>query len=302
MRGPMPAVAFLTLDDRHAYVIDDDLAVAELRSRQWRVEEVPWRRKGVDWRKFDVVVIRTTWDYQHHVEEFLDVLGAIERAGVLLLNPLDLVTWNLRKTYLRDLEARGVRVVPTRWGMGLPVEAARPLGVAIGSDEWVLKPTVGANALDAHRLPREVDKGTAMYLEGVFRGRGWMAQPFVRSVLDEGERSLFYFDGAYSHAVRKVPRAGDFRVQEEHGGRISRDVPDAEMHKAAERAMRMLGDPPLQARVDLVRLDDGALAVMELEVIEPALYFRTDPAAAGRFADALARHRARVIAGTRTRR
>lgn len=297
----MPAAAFLTLEDRRAYVIDDDLAVAELRSRQWRVEEIPWRRRNVDWRAFDVVVIRTTWDYQHHVDAFLDVLDAIERAGVLLLNPRELVSWNIRKTYLRDLDARGVRIVPTQWGNGLPPGTLRALAASVRG-EFVVKPTVGANALDAHRLPRDFDEGTALYLEGTYRDRGWMAQPFVRSVLDEGEYSLFYFDGVFSHAVRKVPRDGDFRVQEEHGGRIRKEVPDAVMHKFAEKVMRMLGEPPFQARVDLVRMDDGELALMELEVIEPSLYFRTDPAAAGRFADALANHRARVIAGTRTRR
>lgn len=298
----MPSVAFLTLEDRRSYVIDDDLAVAELRSRRWRVEEVPWRRRGVEWRAFDVVVVRTTWDYQHHLVEFLRVLGEIEAAGVLLLNPREVVAWNARKTYLRDLGQRGLPVVPTRWGNGLPPGALASLGEALGGEEFVIKPVVGANALDTFRLPRAPGAELEARLAALYDRRDWMAQPFVRSVLDEGEHSLCYFDGAYSHAIRKVPRAGDFRVQEEHGGRIRRAQPDEALRGTAARVLDAMGDPPFQARVDLVKLDDGSWALMELEVIEPSLYFRTDPGAAGRFADALDRQRGRVIAGTRTRR
>lgn len=291
--SPPPSVAFLTLDDRSAYVIDDDLAIAEIRARAWRVEEIPWRRRGVDWGAFDLVVIRTTWDYQHDLDAFLDALTAIEAAGVPLANPSALVRWNARKTYLRDLAARGVRVVPTRWGHGLTAEGLRSLCASLGDGGCVLKPTVSANAHDTFRLPRDVAPAVAAELASRFADREWMAQPFVASVLDEGEYSVFYFDGAYSHAIVKRPKTGDFRVQEEHGGLIAGIEPDASLRLAADRVMAALDEAPLQARVDLVRLDDGSLALMELEAIEPSLYFRTHPRAAERFADALARHLAR---------
>lgn len=292
--GPPPSVAFLTLDDRSAYVIDDELAIAELRARRWRVEEIPWRRRGVDWRAFDLVLIRTTWDYQHDLGAFLDALSAIESAGVPLANPSALVRWNARKTYLRDLAARGVPVVPTRWGHGLSADGLVALCRTLG--ECVLKPTVSANAHDTFRLPREVDPSLAVELASRFTDREWMAQPFVASVLDEGEYSVFYFDGAYSHAIVKRPKTGDFRVQEEHGGLIASIEPDAALRLAADRVMASLDEVPLQARVDLVRLNDGSLALMELEAIEPSLYFRTHPRAAEHFADALARYLARRCA------
>ncbi len=289
----LPSVAFLTLDDRSGYVIDDDLAIAELRARAWHVEEIPWRRRGVDWSAFDLVLIRTTWDYQHDLDAFLDALSAIEAAGVPLANPSALVRWNARKTYLRDLAARGVRVVPTRWGEGLSADGLRSLCAALGDGGCVLKPTVSANAHDTWRLPRDVDPSVAAELAPRFTGREWMAQPFVASVLDEGEYSVFYFDGSYSHAIVKRPKPGDFRVQEEHGGRIVGIEPDAALRRAADRVMGALDEAPLQARVDLVRLDDGSLALMELEAIEPSLYFRTHPQAAEHFADALARYLSR---------
>ena len=288
-----PHVALLTLDDRAGYVIDDDLAIAELRARGTVVEEIPWRRAGVDWRAFDLVVIRTTWDYQHDLDAFLAALAAIEAAGVALANPCSLVRWNARKTYLRDLAARGVPIVPTRWGVGLRAGELRALCADLGDGGCVLKPTVSANAHDTFRLARDLDATTEAALTDLFAGREWMAQPFVRSVLDTGELSVFYFDGALSHAIVKRPRPGDFRVQEEHGGLIAGLAPDASLRAAADRVMAALTEPPLQARVDLVRLDDGSLALMELEAIEPSLYFRTHPRAAANFADAVARAVAR---------
>jgi glutathione synthase/RimK-type ligase-like ATP-grasp enzyme len=288
------ALALLTLDDRSAYVIDDDLAVAELRARGHAVEEIPWRRRGVDWRVFDLVIIRTTWDYQHDLPGFLAALAAIEATGVPLANPGALVRWNARKTYLRDLAARGVAVVPTRWGHGLSAAGLASLCAGFGDDGCVLKPTVSANAHDTFRLPRAVHPTVAAEVAARFADREWMAQPFVRAVVDEGEFSVFYFDGAYSHAIVKRPKSGDFRVQEEHGGLITPIEPDAALRGAADRVMAALDAAPLQARVDLVRLDDGALALMELEAIEPSLYFRTHPRAAAHFADAVARYLARL--------
>ena len=283
----MPRVAFLTLEDRSAYVIDDDLAIAELRARGWRVEEVPWRRRDVRWHDWDGVVIRTPWDYQKDPVAFLDTLAAIAATGVPVANPVDVVRWNLRKTYLRDLERRGVPIVPTRWGTGLDARAVAALGEAFGG-EFIVKPVVSANADDTFRLPRVPDAATVATLVRTFADRDWLAQPFVPAVLTEGEFSVFHFGGRYSHAILKTPAAGDFRVQEEHGGIITAVVPEPALLRAAERVLATLDDTLLQARTDLVRMPDGEFALMELELIEPSLYFRMHPRAPANFADALA--------------
>jgi len=285
----VPRLAFLTLDQREGYVIDDALAAEVLGRRGWTVTEVPWRRLG-DPRAWDAVVIRTPWDYHHHIDEFLACVDAIEAAGVPLGNSAGVVRWNAVKTYLRELEGRGVPIVPTVWGQGLDPGGVAALAERLGVEEGVLKPVVGANAGDTFRVRRGVDPAEAGAIaERYPAGRGWMAQPFVRSVLDAGEVSLFAFGGRWSHAVRKVPKAGDFRVQEDHGGTILPLAPDAELLAAGERVLAALGPPPLQARVDLVRLDDGQWALMELELIEPALYFRVVPGSAEAFADAVER-------------
>lgn len=288
----MPHVAFLTLEDRSGYVIDDAIALDALAARGWRVDEVPWRRRA-DWRAYDAVVVRTTWDYQRDLDAFLATLGEITALGVPLANDLALIRWNARKTYLRDLDARGVVTVPTRWGHGLTAPSLRALHAQIAAATCVVKPVVGANADDTYCVTADLDDVALDRIAARFTDRAWMAQPFVRCVLDEGEFSLFYFGGRYSHAIVKLPREGDFRVQEEHGGLITPISPDAPLRAAADRVMAALDVTPLQARVDLVRLDDGAFALMELEAIEPSLYFRTHPDAAANFCDALARWLAR---------
>ena len=285
----MPRIALLTLEDRTGYVIDDDLAIAELRQRGIDTHEVPWSRDDVDWSGFDLVVVRTTWDYHTRPVEFLAALARIEASGTILENPHQLIVWNLDKQYLRDLAARGVPIVPCVWGQNSAPEAFAALFAALGADEIVVKPLVSANAMDTFRLRRPLSVDQCDELVRTFTGRNWFAQPFVHSVLDAGEISVFYFDGQLSHAIRKVPMRGDFRVQEEHGGEIQALQADSEIRDIAARVIGAVTPTPFQARVDLVRLHDGSLAVMELEMIEPSLYFRMDANAVTNFADAVER-------------
>lgn len=276
-------IAFLTLEDRGRFVIDDALAVDALARRGCEVEEIPWRRDA-DWRAFRAVVVRSTWDYQKDAEAFLRALERIS-AVTPLWNPLEVIRWNLRKTYLRDLAGRGVRIVPTRFGRGMTHDDLRAIRERGASQ--VLKPVVSANADDTFVLDERLSDDELRAIAGKFVERDWMLQPFVPSILEEGEHSLFYFGKRYSHAIRKRPAAGDFRVQEEHGGRIEAQEPAADLRAQAETIVAAVEGPLLQARVDVVRLEDGSPALMELELIEPSLYFRTDPGAPGHFADAL---------------
>jgi hypothetical protein len=272
------------MDSLDGFVSDDALAYAPLRSLGWQVEAVPWRRRGVGWGRFEAVVIRSTWDYQQAPDEFLAVLAEIRHSGARLENAFELVRWNLRKTYLRDLECRGVAVVPTAWGCDLGPVDERAILDRLGADEVVLKPIVGANADHTYRLRR----GAAAWSKAAaaLADRPYLAQPFVPSIVAEGEFSLFYFDGQYSHAVLKTPAPGDFRVQEEHGGIIRPAAAADTLVSAGGRVLAAVGQVPLYARVDLVRLAGGEFALMELELIEPSLYLRMSPEAPDRFARA----------------
>ncbi|MBV9108370.1 MAG: hypothetical protein JO306_03060 [Gemmatimonadetes bacterium] len=283
----MRSCAFLTLDDPTGFVIDDVLAYEPLAALGWRVDLVPWTRPAVAWDAYDAVVIRSTWDYVHAPGAFLEVLSAIEGAGTPLFNELDLVRWNLRKTYLRDLAGRGVPVVPTVWRDRLmPGELPR-LMEEIGSPEVVVKPVVGLNAGGAFRLDARRHLPEAE-VEAYYADRALMAQPFLPQIVDEGEFSLFYFNGEHSHTILKTPKPNDFRVQEEHGGMIRPVQAEPALLAAGAAALRAIGEPPLYARADFVRAADGnGFWLMELELIEPALYLRMDPLAPTRFAQAL---------------
>lgn len=284
----MKRCAFLTLANPADFVIDDELAYEPLRALGWDVEAVPWQQPDPAWGAFDAVVIRSPWDYQKDPDAFMGVLSEIERAGAPLYNRLALVQWNLRKTYLRDLKACGVPIVPTLWRDRLMPGDLPGLLDALGTAQAVVKPQVSANADGAFHLGRQEVCTRASEIETFYNDRALMAQPFVHAVVEEGEFSLFYFNGAHSHTILKTPAAGDFRVQEEHGGLIQTVRADEPLRAAGSAALRALGEAPLYARADFVRSNDGeAFWLMELELIDPSLYLRTDASAPQRFAEAI---------------
>lgn len=280
-------IAFLTLAEVLDYVIDDTLAIEELAVRGHDVEQIPWTDAAAEWEQFDLIIVRSTWDYHTQPERFLTEIDRISARAARFENPAALIRWNLDKRYLRELAAAGVAVVPSLWGHGGEAVEFAAVAEQLGSGEVIFKPTVSANSMDTFRRAGNLGPDDAHHLSEVFAGRDWFAQPFVESILTEGEYSVFYFAGEYSHTICKTPRTGDFRVQEEHGGQIVGIEPTEEILRAARPALDALASPPLQARVDLVRLADGSLALMELELIEPSLYFRMSDVAAKNFANAV---------------
>jgi glutathione synthase/RimK-type ligase-like ATP-grasp enzyme len=283
-------IALLSIEQdvlKEKYVADDNLVVEPLRSLDHEVEFVVWRH-AVDWRKYDGVVIRSTWDYQDHLPAFLRVLQKIETQS-RLANPLDILNWNSdKKIYLQDVEKRGGQIIPTIWGDSkIDDYLIQQWFDQFNTDELVIKPTVGANAQNASRLKRntvDVNK-----LNQTFDQRSYMVQPFMPGIVEEGEFSLFYFNGDYSHTILKTPKVGDFRVQEEHGGEIKPFEPSAELLKTGEKIVQCISPTPLYARVDFVRTETGEFAVVELELIEPSMYLRMAEHAPRMFAEAIDR-------------
>ena len=254
----------------------------------WRVEAISWRTPACDWRAYDAVVIRSTWDYIADPDAFLAVLAEIERAGTPLFNALDLVRWNIRKTYLRDLAERGVPVVPTIWRERLAPAELPALIEEIGTGDVVIKPVIGLNAHGVFRVNIRSGRRPSAELSAHYAEREFMAQPFLSQVKSEGEFSLLYFNGDLSHTILKTPKTHDFRVQEEHGGVIRAVEAGSELRAAGETALRALDSVPLYARADFVRASNGGgFWLMELELIEPSLYLRMDAGAPERFAQAL---------------
>lgn len=273
------------MDDLAGYVSDDALAYAPLRALGWNAEAVSWRDATADWGRYAAVIVRTTWDYQKDLPAFLQVLETIERK-TRLANSLAIARWNADKVYLRGLEERGALCVPTLWGENIANETEiKGWFDALNAQEIVIKPAISAGAEDTFRLSRKSPQLSEM--ASIFVNRSFMVQPFLPSIVEEGEYSLFYFNGAYSHAILKKPKPNDFRVQEEHGGDIQPFGATEELQGAGEAIMRLLSEVPLYARVDFARDANGSLALMELELIEPSLYLRMDAEAPRRFAKAI---------------
>jgi glutathione synthase/RimK-type ligase-like ATP-grasp enzyme len=269
---------------------DDDRLLADaLSARGVAVHAVPWSDPAAQWSAFDAVVVRSCWDYFLREGEFHAWLDRLEMERARVHNDVRVLRWNAEKSYLRDVGARGIPVIPTRW---LAAKAAASLGELRSESGWselVVKPTVSGGAHRTWRAvpgaePEDDARLAAMLDEGAV-----MVQPLVGEIERDGEWSLVFFAGGYSHAVLKRPRTGDFRVQHEHGGTLEPVEPAAAVIAAAARAVAAIpfGDaPPLYARVDGC-LVDGELLLMELEVLEPELFLRCSPESPGRLADAL---------------
>ena len=278
-------VAYLVMDDMGDYVTDYHLSVEPMAELGWDVVAVPWRSEP-DWRAFDAVYICTPWDYPRFPGEFLRVLEAIDASPAVLLNELVTVRWNLDKSYLKDVAARGDDIVPSSWYDEFSAADVPAFFSAHDADRVVIKPTIGANAMDTFVLTKPVPAALLETLATTFAGRSFFVQPFIEGICDEGEYSLFFFNGEYSHAILKTPKAGDFRVQEEHGATITPVSPPDGLRDVAARVFSHIEPLPAYGRGDWVRGPDGRFLLMELELIEPSLYLRTDSGAAFRFARA----------------
>ena len=272
----LPRFVTWEIPDVDALFADDRMLIAAFQQHGVRAEPVVWSDPSVDWNAYDVALIRSTWDYIDEREAFLSVLSAIESSSCRLFNPLDAVRWNSDKSYLFDLDDWGIPVVPT-------VRASSAGGAFAGWSTVVVKPTVGTGASDVSRV---ASGGLGAALERLSGSLDdYLVQPMVEAVVAEGEWSFIFVAGEFSHALLKKPAAGDYRSQGIYGGTVQPEAPRPEDLAQAEAILATLPYDLLYARLDLVRVD-GRLAVMELELIEPILYFDHAPGQAGRLAAA----------------
>jgi glutathione synthase/RimK-type ligase-like ATP-grasp enzyme len=278
--------AYLTMESPEGWSIDTEMAFPPLMSMGWSIEVLPWRSANVDWDRFDAVYIGTPWDYPEDPEYFMRMLKAIDRSSAILVNDLALVQWTMPKTYLKDLEDRGAPIVRSIWSDDLGIEQLGESFEKLGVDRVIVKPVISTNATNTYLLERDTIRVLGSELHQAFADRPHIVQPFIENIRSEGEFSLFYFNQQFSHAIQKIPKRGDFRVQEEHGAKIIAVKPDAALRKTADQVMQSVEPLPVYARVDFVRGPDGGFLLMELELIEPSLYLRMDEEAPWRFAEA----------------
>lgn len=261
------------------------LLVAALAQIGVEAVVAPWDSPE-DWAAYPLVVVRTPWDYFRRLPEFL-AWAARTSQLTAFVNPVSVIEWNSHKAYLRELAAKGIPTVPTLW---LDQGAADGAGrlAATGWGEVVVKPAVSIGAIGALKA-HAADPACTAHLAALLAEGDVLVQPFIESVAAQGEVSLIYYGGAFSHAIRKQPAAGDYRVQDMYGGTNHPYQPAADEVELATLALTATPAPTTYARVDMVRLQGGSPAVMELELIEPELFLGVDPQASARFAEVLLR-------------
>ena len=278
--------AYLTMENTEGWSIDAELAFPPLMSMGWSIDVLLWRSENVDWDRFDAVHIGTPWDYPEDPEYFMRLLESIDRSRAILVNDLALVQWTIAKTYLRDLEKGGAPIVRSMWSDEIGVDRLQDTFDKFAVDRLIVKPVISTNATDTYLLERDTIRVLQAQLLETFAIRPFVVQPFIENIQSEGEYSLFYFNRQFSHAIRKIPKRDDFRVQEEYGAEIIPVDPEATLRKTADKIMQSVEPLPVYARADLVRGPDGGFLLMELELIEPSLYLRTNSEAPWRFAEA----------------
>ncbi|MFC4160512.1 ATP-grasp domain-containing protein [Chitinimonas lacunae] len=292
----MPALDVAILTDRRLLnpPLDEPYGCQVLLEEAWLLHHlkrlglsaarVAWDDPQHDWSNTGTALFRSTWDYFERYDEFSPWLENVARI-LPLQNRYDLLSWNLDKRYLRDLAEQGVAIVPTLYlERGSTADLAM-LAARLGCHELVIKPVVSGSA-------RLTFRGTPALLQAQLDSclvsEAMMVQPFMPTVLEQGELSLMVIDGRFSHAIRKTPAPGDFRVQDDHGGIVHPYFPSPAEIEFAERAVAACPVLPLYARVDLVE-DGDRLRIMELELVEPELFFRFRPQAAEALAQGLAK-------------
>jgi glutathione synthase/RimK-type ligase-like ATP-grasp enzyme len=245
---------------------------------------IDWRAPLEDLTRFDIAYLGTPWDYTEAKDEFIARLERIEVAGVPVRNAVDVIRWNVDKLYLRELAERGAATIPTLWPEAPQAADVQAAFDRFDCDRVVVKRRVGAGAIGQTSFRRDDPA-----LEGWAMDRPAMIQPFLPAIQSEGEYSFIFVGGAFSHALIKRAQPGDYRIQSLYGGiEVPLDPAPAD-RSAAEALMAMLpfAEPPLYARIDMVRLPEGGLAVMEAELIEPYLYPEQGPQFGAMLAEAV---------------
>lgn len=263
---------------------EDRLMRAALEKKGLRVTRVDWADPDFDWSSVRAAIFRTTWDYFLRFDEFSVWLNDVS-AKTRLINPIELIRWNIDKHYLLELKNNGINIPPTRiieCGEKITLEE---LHNETGWKETVLKPTVSGGGKDTYRLNSKNLVAHESIFQSLISHEAMMLQPYITSIESHGEVALMVIGGKFTHAVLKKAKAGEFRVQDDFGGTVHLYNPSKEEIAFAEHVVSVCSPAPMYARVDVLLDNEGKPSVSELELIEPELWFRFHPPAADILAD-----------------
>lgn len=278
-------IALVTYDRLPELTPDDQILYAYLKSKGLEVTIVIWNDPNVQWLTYDQIIIRSTWDYFEYPDVFKDWLTSLELMHAPVLNPLSILQWNMDKNYFDQFSSGNFRIPPYQI---VKKNSNTDLHSIIHDNDWkkaVVKPTIAGGAYntwvtqggssDQLRLTTQLKQGDVII------------QKYIEEISTRGEVSLIYFDKQYSHAILKRPQKGDFRVQSQYGGSIEKYFPTPQLLYLTQSILESIPEDLLYARIDGIVNEDGTFLLMELELIEPNLFFAFDDQAPHRFYQAL---------------
>ena len=251
--------------------LEEDFQLSKfLETKGLIVKSAVWNDVQMDWKQFDVVILKSPWDYHDHFDPFIRWLGDLDKAGIKVLNPFKTVLWNSDKHYLKQIAGDGLPVIKSVFlEKGVAPDLAELLDTS-RCKKMIIKPCVSASAKNTMLLTFDNMRSVQHAINGLLANESFLAQPFMEEIL-QGELSFMFFNGNFSHSTLKVPKAGDFRVQSEYGGTVQKINTDIAHLQAAGKYVEKYGKGTLYARVDGI-ISNGTFVLMELELIEPYLF------------------------------
>ncbi len=283
---------FLNSESTDEYVqnvlLEDKYAKVELERKGLRVGRTNWDNADFDWTETEYVIFKTTWDYFDRFEEFSKWLDDVSKK-TKLINRIETIRWNVDKHYLLDLNKKGVNVPNTIFIEQGDTREFAEIYLNSGWKDSILKPVVSGGGRHTYKINKDNAAEHETIYRELIKNEAMMLQEFQYSVLDEGEKTFMVFGGKYSHAVLKKAKAGDFRVQDDYGGSVHEYIASKEEVEFAEWVVSLCNPIPVYGRVDAIKDNEGKLAVSELELIEPEMWFRMKPGSAEIYAEEVLR-------------
>ena len=263
---------------------EDELVINALEGKDLSVIKKDWNDPNFNWNNTRSVLFRSTWDYFDNFEQFKKWFDKT-RNTCLMINSSETIEWNLDKHYLLDLQKHQIPIPNSEF---IQRESSVDLSLLMQEKKWneiVVKPTISGAAKNTYRLKKEdINLFDSTWKKLIYQ-EDFIVQEFQNNVITKGEVAMMVIGGKYTHAVLKKAKEGDFRVQDDFGGSIAKYSPSEKMVKLAEKCTGILSAIPSYARVDIIWDNSGDLAVSELELIEPELWFRLNPNAAQKLAE-----------------
>lgn len=283
----MRKVALITYSDQSRLNNSDKLLVKPFYKHGFIIDAIPWDKKDVIWNSYEIVILRSSWDYHYRIPEFITWLEYLNEKRVNLWNPIKIIKWNMNKKYLLDLEKKGVLIIPT---LILNKDTIKSVKNSINNKKWkeiIIKPVYGASAYKISKITR--DPSTRSFYSLVrddMMNDDLLVQPFIREITTIGEFSFIFFNKKFSHAIHKKPKRNEFRSQPEFGGSEALYQPTIQQISQAQKILHLVDSPLIYARVDGLIIKNKFI-LMELELIEPYLYFEKKGGSAEKFVESV---------------